>query len=29
MAYGTTRTPSEGTPKMAWLPRDEFLKRYG
>ncbi|WP_241899966.1 YkoP family protein [Deinococcus sp. UR1] len=28
-AYGTTRTPSEGTPKMAWLPREEFLRRYG
>lgn len=29
VAYGTTRTPSEGTPKMAWMPRDAFLKRYG
>ncbi|GGR89867.1 YkoP family protein [Deinococcus sedimenti] len=29
VAYGTTRAPSEDTPKMAWLPRDEFLKRYG
>ena len=28
-AYGTTRTPSEGTPKMAWLPREAFLRRYG
>ncbi|GGL05216.1 YkoP family protein [Deinococcus radiotolerans] len=29
LAYGTTRAPSEDTPKMAWLPRGEFLKRYG
>ncbi|WP_199699891.1 YkoP family protein [Deinococcus sp. RM] len=29
VAYGTTRAPSEDTPKMAWLPRDEFLRRYG
>ncbi|ALW88245.1 YkoP family protein [Deinococcus actinosclerus] len=29
VAYGTTRAPSEDTPKMAWLPREEFLKRYG
>jgi hypothetical protein len=30
-AYGTTRTPSEGQawPKMAWMPRDAFLDRYG
>ncbi|WP_189098880.1 YkoP family protein [Deinococcus knuensis] len=27
-AYGTTRAPSEGTPKMAWMPREEFLRRY-
>ena len=30
-AYGTTRTPSDGQawPKMAWMPRDAFLDRYG
>ncbi|GAA0497093.1 Sectered polysaccharide deacetylase [Deinococcus depolymerans] len=28
-AYGTTRSPSEGTPRMAWMPREEFLRRYG
>lgn len=28
-AYGTTRTPSEGTPKMAWMTREAFLQRYG
>ena len=29
LAYGTTRAQSVDTPKMAWLPRDEFLKKYG
>ncbi|UBV43194.1 Sectered polysaccharide deacetylase [Deinococcus taeanensis] len=29
VAYGTTRSPSQDTPKMAWLPREEFLARYG
>ncbi|NTY01646.1 Sectered polysaccharide deacetylase [Deinococcus sp. JMULE3] len=29
VAYGTTRAPSEDTPKMAWLPREDFLRRYG
>lgn len=30
-AYGTTRAPSEAQawPKMAWMPRDTFLDRYG
>ncbi|WP_240738108.1 YkoP family protein [Deinococcus fonticola] len=28
-AYGTTRTPSEGTPKMGWMTREAFLERYG
>lgn len=29
IAYGTTRTPSEGTPKMGWMPREAFVARYG
>ena len=29
IAYGTTRTPSENTPKMGWMPREKFLERYG
>lgn len=29
VAYGTTRTPSEGTPKMGWMTREAFLNRYG
>lgn len=28
-AYGTTRTPSEGTPRLAWLSREEYLNRFG
>lgn len=28
-AYGTTRAPSEGTPKMGWMSREAFLERYG
>ncbi|WP_291429756.1 Sectered polysaccharide deacetylase [Deinococcus sp.] len=28
-AYGTIKAPSEGTPKMGWMPREAFLRRYG
>lgn len=28
-AYGTTRTPSEGTPRLAWLSREEYLAKFG
>ncbi|PNY81961.1 YkoP family protein [Deinococcus koreensis] len=29
LVHGTTQASSVLVPKMAWLPRDEFLKRYG
>lgn len=29
LAYGTTRTSSESTPKMAWMSREDFLAKYG
>lgn len=29
LAYGTTRAQSVERPRMAWLPREDFLKRYG
>lgn len=29
LAYGTARAPSDSTPKMAWMPREEFLKKFG
>lgn len=28
-AYGTFRTPSEGRARLAWLPREAFLQRFG
>lgn len=29
LAYGTTQAPSDGTPRMAWMLRREFLERFG
>lgn len=29
LAYGTTSTQKEDSPKMAWMPREEFLQRFG
>lgn len=29
LVHGTTQASSVAVPKMAWLPRDEFLRRYG
>ncbi|WP_295822755.1 Sectered polysaccharide deacetylase [uncultured Deinococcus sp.] len=29
LVHGTTRPPSVQQPKMAWMPREEFLTRYG
>ncbi len=29
LAYGTQRRASDETPKMAWMPREEFLKKFG
>ena len=29
LVHGTTRPPSVQQPKMAWMPRGEFLTRYG
>lgn len=29
LAYGTARTPSQDKPRLAWMPREAFLGRFG